>query len=289
MVYMIDNAANGFYKANDATRLWKELIGLLESGARRDQFDIIFPCASGGAVANIHQFAFLMGEPLPKEKERVQLSKDDCYVLLTIYGQDGGSSDPVAQPYIVPLTKEEAKRLQENGKPTIKEFVLDRVHKAMQSAKYWEEIVASDFTFTWSDALSSEVLDAAMGTLTPKDIPADIIEGERGTGFCKDLMVYDCELLAPTKVPVLLAGYRNTIRVLQVETVLDMQTGEIGKGTPLSVYRAGIDTAKVFFADGTSVECDPDANFLKLKTDSYSIYYEPHFVRYAKSKNKKEK
>lgn len=289
MVYMIDNAANGLYQADDAKRIWNELTELLKSGARRDQFDVIFPCASGGAIANIHQFAFLMGEPLPKEKERVRLSKDDCYVLLTIYGQNGGSSDPVAQPYIVPLTKEEAKRLQEDGKPAIKEFVLNRVHQAMQSAKYWEEIVASDFTFTWSDALSSDVLDAAMGTLTTKDIPADIIEGERGTGFCKDLMVYDCELLAPTKVPVLLAGYHGTARVLQVETVLDMQTGEIGKGTPLSVYRAGIDTAKVFFADGTSVECDPDANFLKLKTDSYSIYYEPHFARYAKSKKMKEK
>ena len=79
-------------------------------------------------------------------------------------------------------------------------------------------------------------------------------------------------LLLPFDVPVHWVGYKDGVKIVDVATYLDMTSGQVDDSNIASEDLAKIDSAAVFFKDGSSVDCNAEEEWLKLSESSDAVH-----------------
>ena len=242
---------------------------LLEHSARKD---IEILSVEDGGIANIEQFASQMNAELAEENTPCPTSPDDCYVALNIVAQIAESDgDAFDQGYTFPVTAEDFERIKSSSR-AMEQFVVSKIKEAIQSAKYWPEVVFSCYGFNWGDGFCSDVVDAALHTIPEEEVPAAIRSGELGQYMLRTIVVNHDSILLPSYAPVHWAGYKNGEKIIDIATELDMTSGQVDDSNITSEDIAKIDSAAVFFKDGSSVDCNAEEEWLKL-SESYDAVH----------------
>lgn len=257
---LCDSAEAALEKAKDM---------LLEHSARND---IEVLSVEDKGIANIEQFAMQMDAELPEENTPFHESPDNCYVALNIVTQIAESNGYASNlGYTFPVTAEEFERIKSSSR-AMERFVVSKIKETIQSAKYWPEVVLSCYDFNWGDAFCSDIVDAALRTIPEEEVPSAIQSGENGQYMLHTIVVNHDSILLPYDVPVHWVGYKNGVKIVDVATYLDMTSGQVDDSNITNDDLAKIDSAAVFFKDGSSVDCNAEEEWLKLSESSDAVH-----------------
>ena len=88
----------------------------------------------------------------------------------------------------------------------------------------------------------------------------------------RTIVVNHDSILLPSYAPVHWVGYKNGEKIIDIATELDMTSGQVDDSNITSEDIAKIDSAAVFFKDGSSVDCNAEEEWLKL-SESYDAVH----------------
>lgn len=200
---------------------------------------------------------------LKKMQNPGQTDIPDAFLLVSLIRVRSSENDIWTDDLVFPINEEEWKKLSAD-EAAAKPFILSRLCAALANADGWAEIVNASCDYNWGDAI--------MGTLSRiAGKPKNFDNHGRPVIYAKCIVNQD-ELIAPENVPV---TFRLTAgdAVQEVEATLCMLNGYVtptedlstGKTDPIFDYVADSPvSAEVVFADGSTVKCDPEEDFLRL-------------------------
>lgn len=200
---------------------------------------------------------------LKEVPEPDQADIPDAFLLVSLIRVRACENDIWTDDLVLPVNEEERQKLSAD-EGMVKSFILSKLRAALENADGWAEIVNASCDYNWGDAI--------MGTLGRiADKPKNFDNHGRPVIYAKCIVNQD-ELIAPENVPVTFRLTRGDA-VREVKATLCMLDGYV---TPMEDLSAGADdpifayvadtpvSAEVVFADGSTVKCDPEEDFLRL-------------------------
>lgn len=206
-------------------------------------------------------------------EESCQANADGYYMTINVIAHILAPHSVVSNlTYTFPVTKAEFNYLNSYDEQEIETFLASKIKDAIQSAKYWPEVVQSCYDFNWGDCASSDIVDNALKTISEDAIPAAVRNGNLSHYGCRTIVVNHDTVLLPTCANVRWVGYKNGKIKVERETQLDMTTGDVDDFNMHDDDFSGLDNAAVFFHNGSSVDCDPGICWLKLSESPDAIH-----------------
>lgn len=278
MYLVLNKKTHLFTRCNGVDEAWKVMTDMLMDHSFRADIDVL--SVEEENVKSAEAFAEMLGEPLPEESTPFPQSPDDCYIAVNIFALGPGERDINASVDLTfPVTMQEYDGICQGSwvPDELRDFIIKKAQSALQTAKRWPEVVGSCYEFNWGDAFMTDILEEALHAIPDEEVPDGIRKGQYGQYMRKQIIVnHDACFLQPD-APVRWVGYdTNGKQVAAVDTTLDMTSGSIDDfAFPDEVTAkigADIVAARVFFEDGSSVDCNREEDFMKLREDENSVH-----------------
>lgn len=268
--YVLNKKTHLFTSCDSVDEAWKVVTDMLLEHSFRADIDII--STDEEKVKSVEAFAKKLGKSLPEETSPFQQSKDDFYISVNILALVPG--EPTINNSVdltFPVTKQEFDSILENNNVDL--FIMNKAEKVLQTAKRWPEVVGSCYDFNWGDAFMTDILEEALHAIPDEEVPDGIRSGRYGHYARMRITVNHDTCFLPFDVPVCWVGYgANGEEIAKISASLDMTSGSIKSSDLSDEVVANTKAARIFFKDGSSVDCDKDEDFMKLCEDESSVH-----------------